>query len=271
MKPGNYEFEFSKSLDQKKYTKMKFNVTILEDGYRSLGKSVDVFDRRILIFGDSYVFGMGVNDEQTFPYLIQQRNPSSRVESRAVGGYSLVNTLIDLKQIGRDLTKNDIVIVGYGDYFDFRNVAAPSRLRDYGDPSDNWNRQSVNDNSVKHPGVKFTSTGSLELFYVPIYCRFAGDYCDQDDPSRKYMSDITSKLFEEIANSTVARLVVLHYSGEKGNAGLSKLSSRIELLSVLPDDFDYDICDNPMGYDAHPGPYWHYAIYRALNGYISSK
>ena len=42
------------------------------------------------------------------------------------------------------------------------------------------------------------------------------------------------------------------------------LDGRIVRISALVSDFDYFISDDVVGFDPHPGPYWHYAISRKL-------
>jgi hypothetical protein len=57
---------------------------------------------------------------------------------------------------------------------------------------------------------------------------------------------------------------LLHYDGSKQNSIFGFLSGSVHRISALKEDFDYSIRDDIMGFDNHPGPYWHYAISRKL-------
>ena len=66
---------------------LRFSVSTDGDGRRRM-PVVDAPRHTILFLGDSSTFGVGVNDEQTFPALIQQRLPGVRCINTGVPGYS---------------------------------------------------------------------------------------------------------------------------------------------------------------------------------------
>ena len=84
------------------------------------------------------------------------------------------------------------------------------------------------------------------------------------------MQKVTAALANHIAESTNAKLYLLHFSGLADNPILHLLNKRFTLISALPSDFDYLITDDVMGFDRHPGPYWHHAIFRKLLGVIGA-
>jgi hypothetical protein len=45
---------------------------------------------------------------------------------------------------------------------------------------------------------------------------------------------------------------------------LGLLSGSVRRISALGEDFHYVSMDSVLGFDPHPGPYWHYAISRKL-------
>ena len=108
---------------------MPIKVTVNDDRSRWTGAIFDPATPTIYIFADSYVWGVGVNDEQTFAYHLQMARPDYNVKLVAVSGYGLVHNYLRFLQIKQSIRPNDIVIIGYADYYDVRNVAAPSRLR----------------------------------------------------------------------------------------------------------------------------------------------
>jgi hypothetical protein len=82
------------------------------------------------------------------------------------------------------------------------------------------------------------------------------------------MDDITIKLINAIAEQTEAMVYILHFKGGKSDPILKQLHAKVKVVSVLPEDFDYDMQDHIMDYDHHPGPYWHYAVYTKLSEFL---
>jgi hypothetical protein len=233
-------------------------VTINPDQSRWTGVEPDSKKPTIYILGDSYVFGTGVNDEQTFAYHLQMARPGYNVKLFALGGYSMVHSLLRMAQLKSEIGEHDIIIVGYADFYDVRNVAAPSRLR----ATEDWLRQR----QMQHDGSKIpkaTLNGDkLSISLVEQDCRLAGDYCKSADPSAVDMRRVSVRLIREIAEASKARTYLLHFDGNRNNPVIK--DSGMEVISALPDDFGYFVKDDVEGFDSHPGPYWHYAIARKL-------
>jgi hypothetical protein len=85
---------------------------------------------RILILGDSFTFGQGVSDNETYPYYLQQILPDTEVINLGVHGYGHDQMLIYLKEEGIKY-KPDIIILGYIAMDADRNMLT---FRDYAKP-----------------------------------------------------------------------------------------------------------------------------------------
>jgi len=85
---------------------------------------------RILIFGDSFTFGEGVNDTETYAYYLQEMLPDTEVINLGVMGYGHDQMLLYLKEEGVKY-KPDIVILGSICIDDIRNLLS---FRDYAKP-----------------------------------------------------------------------------------------------------------------------------------------
>jgi hypothetical protein len=85
---------------------------------------------RILVVGDSFIFGEDVSDNETLPHYLQQMLPHSEVLNFGVHGYGHDQMLLYLKEEGVKYNP-DVVIVGviYGDMK--RNLM---KFRDYAKP-----------------------------------------------------------------------------------------------------------------------------------------
>jgi hypothetical protein len=241
-------------------TKMTFN----GDQSRWTGLQFDPSKPTIYIFGDSFVEGWGVNDEQTFAYYLQMALQRYNVKLFAAAGYSLVHTYLRFQQLKSNIRPDDIVIIGYADFYDGRNVAAPSGLREL----ETWMKTRVaeekNRKLGKIPKAEIGKDGRLTISLVERDCHTVVDYCKKTDPSQSYMTMVSVRLINEIARETEAKVYLLHFDGLKTNAIFQNLDHNVTTISALQEDFGFFIRDTIEYFDPHPGPYWHYAISRKL-------
>lgn len=267
MKPGKYKITILKG-DYPSSKPYSYKATILSDGSRYVGGSriTSASDtQHIFIYGDSFIFGEGVNDEQTFSYLLQQKYPEKHIRLHAIGGGSLTNAYIDFQRNKSRLNENDVVILGFAQYYLARQVAAPSRLRVYG------KKQTHYSPNLRHLKADLDASGNLSISTVPLFCEDAGNYCDQKDPDRNYQTRVAAKLINDIAKGSRARVLLLFIREyEKPEPTLKLIdSSAVELVSCLESDFTDQVHDQIMDYDPHPGPFWHHAIFERLDERIA--
>ena len=262
MKPGSYNFTYTK---QKKGTNYFFKnkVTIEKNNQRYVGNSSLNTKKDVFIFGDSFVFGEGVNDEQTFTFLLQNKFPSYKFHLYATGGYSLTNAYINIKKIKSKIKKDDIVILGYADYFKERHVASPSRLRAFGNPS-----PLIINPQIKHLRANLGNQNNIYFDYIPIFCSYSKEYCKNKDPSVEYMNRVTVGVINLIQQESPAKVFLFHFSGPKEDPVLKEINKNITIIESTKNDFDYEINDNIMGFDNHPGPFWHYAMFLKLSEWL---
>ncbi|MGC1863645.1 MAG: hypothetical protein WA733_21620 [Methylocystis sp.] len=248
-------------------------VTINDDESRWTGSQYDPSKPSIYIFGDSWVFGTGVNDEQTFSYHLQMARQKYNVRLFAVGGQGLSYAYLRFEQMKAHIRPDDIIIIGYADWYDIRNVAAPSRLREYQKYLIEYQKQNGNSakppDFAKVPKAEIGDDGALKFSLVAEdYCRVVADYCKQSDPTQSYMTMISARLLNTIAAETDAKVYLLHIDGQKANPIFKVIDPKIVRISalLLSEDLGYLALarDTVEYFDPHPGPYWHYAISRKL-------
>lgn len=75
----------------------------------SINKPVDM--TRVMVLGDSFVFGFGVKDEETFSACLEQSDSNLEVLNLGVAGYGLDQILLLYREMGRKY-KPDLVIIG---------------------------------------------------------------------------------------------------------------------------------------------------------------
>ncbi len=268
--PGRYVFRYS-GLRQGKPEHLDAIVTINADGTRFSGSAAATAARRIFVLGDSYVFGDGVNDEQTFAFLLQTAFPDSAVELHALAGYSWANALVTMDRIRDRIRPGDVVVLGYAAYYKERHVAAPSRLRSIRD----WMAATFPDVELDPKDrlirARLGSDNRLALDTIPMHCKFDPAYCDGPAPAADYVDRVSRELLKAIASKTAGKIHLLHMFGPKDDPVLRELPANVQLVAATPQDFSYVMQDNIMGLDDHGGPYWHYAMYSRLKPVIAAR
>lgn len=99
----------------------KLSAVSNSDGFRSSREFVEADDRlRILVLGDSFVFGSGVEESERFTNCIEAMQPKWRVDSLGMTGYGPDLMLRALEEVGLRLNPDIVVLCMYTD--DFRRV-----------------------------------------------------------------------------------------------------------------------------------------------------
>jgi hypothetical protein len=70
--PGKYVATYSRKFARRPWERLRVQQTTNKDGTRWTGDFHPDYKSSVYIFGDSFVHGDGVNDEQTFSFLLQQ-------------------------------------------------------------------------------------------------------------------------------------------------------------------------------------------------------
>jgi lysophospholipase L1-like esterase len=86
MKPELYKITYSQ--------RHTFYIQINQQGYRVTSHNnmnCDKGKKRIMIFGDSFTQGSGLNDHQTYPFIIQDSLKNYFVQNYGISGYGVAN------------------------------------------------------------------------------------------------------------------------------------------------------------------------------------
>jgi hypothetical protein len=121
LKPGNYQLVLG---NRGRATQVSIN----SDGSRttrSSDRSSSDINPKIFFIGDSYVFGEGLDDDETLPWRIQERLPHWNVINQGVGGYGTCQAFLRLQQLQASLTSGDKVVYGLSAFHEERNTADP--------------------------------------------------------------------------------------------------------------------------------------------------
>lgn len=124
------------------------------------GPDPEVSDGRpeIWVLGCSATHGWSLNDEETYPWLLQKKFPGYRVRNFGVSGYGTLQSLIQFREaLAAGLPKPKIVLLAYGDFHDARNTLARQRRKEMVP----WNRLGP----MRQPYARIGPDGELNLFH----------------------------------------------------------------------------------------------------------
>jgi hypothetical protein len=124
LEPGDrISAELRSYLDER--TRVRFSFSIDEQGLRRTLPSVES-DRRILMVGDSALFGTGVDDEQTIASHLQSLVGSSyQVVNAGVGGYSGFQAFQVAQKLAREDDYEVLIYVAHqNDFFESHHISS---------------------------------------------------------------------------------------------------------------------------------------------------
>jgi hypothetical protein len=125
--------------------------------------------------------------------------------------------------------------------------------------------------SLKHIKVSLGDNGSLKFELIPMSCDEIPKYCQEKDPSDEYMNTVTAMLINEAASQTDAQILLLHFEGPVNDPFLKLISPKVKIIQATQYDYNYFTRDDIIGFDGHPGPYWHYSKYEKISKYLESS
>jgi hypothetical protein len=255
VRPGSYQIMIEAG-----ELKYRFHAAVWPGGSRATSYLPHQANRRLYIFGDSWAWGWPNEDEQTFAWLLQQSLPDYSVLNFSQNGYGNVHGLIQLRRLRGILTPDDIVLLIYGDYFNARNIAAPSYMR-------TWQGDGGN---MTYPRGLLVQ-GNLAIEYLPLFCSMSAGYCDQADPDQNQIYEVTKAVFGAIINATEARVVVGYISGaeEKDPVITFLRQHNIDIVDLRPSSVFYEM--ERLPFDDHPGPIGQYHFFSKILNYLHSS
>jgi hypothetical protein len=118
----------------------------------------------IWIFGCSFTFGAGVEDDESYPWLLQQRLPAYAVRNYGVSGYGTLQSLLLYRRELRQSEPPEIAILAYAGFHDERNVMSINTRRA-------WSRWGRSWGWARAPYLQWLGEGKFEMrraeFYQP--------------------------------------------------------------------------------------------------------
>ena len=216
----------------------------------------------VLLLGDSFIFGSGLPDTLSFGWQLQGLLPDRRVLNYAGGGFGTIHQVLllrDARGPGRLIPaslahalRGGDVLLGYADFYQLRNVAAPSRLRTFQPRCGGLQPPFGQLQAFTHPRANLHQ-GLLQLGSVPLFQAHLGP-----DPGKAEQASVTIALLDEalaLVHQLGARPTILWIDGRADSAPIQHLRRRgVPILDLRPPDDGLWSHDTLVPFDHHPGP-----------------
>lgn len=227
------------------------------------------------ILGCSFTYGWGVNDAETYPFLLQKTFPEEKFVNFGVAGYGTYQSLIQLKTALLS-DKNPVrVVLAYGSFHDQRNVIArywekaiaPYKMLE----------------GMKYPYVRLAHSDSLlagqeEITYTPWplmqvsalshTLENAWNRREEDQLQAKKVSELLIREIQEICEKEGIQFVLGGiYRNESTTAMLNKFAEEGVLTIDFSEDLDQEALRIHPG-DGHPNAKAHAAYARKLEAFF---
>ncbi|MCP5348437.1 MAG: SGNH/GDSL hydrolase family protein [Gammaproteobacteria bacterium] len=253
-KPGKFQVQIGELTFEMTHNERSLRITSTADTV------VEPEGPELWFLGGSFTHGWAVNDNETFPWLLQSRYPKLRIVNYGVGGYG---TLLSLLQLERELESGnlpDAVIVFYVFFHDQRNVFSRERrktitglnhLGPLAQPKVSFNEsgqiEQIDSNTVEYeglPGIEFSAVLNL-----------LDDAYNSLERMLLRERDVTAALFERMAALAKRYGFELFVAGLSPDKATVEMLQRVELLGISTIDMAMPFWEpefNNMPWDSHP-------------------
>ena len=244
----------------------EFTITIDDAEHRITSPRSNDTARRLFIAGDSTMFGWGLNDEQTAPWLLQSRFPAWNVVNLSVTSYSTVHGMLQLAASRPPVGADDIVVLTYHPITNDFNVASADIL---GYLANGFEHQLGDEQLVRDMRVPFGKLvkGEVELGKYAVACGTtdAGKpNCSRTPCSPAEAKRVTEKVFDSIMHAHPAHYVVAFLSGEDEDTVIRHLRNTGAVIADLRTVASDSDANDEVSIDEDAGPFWHHLIVERL-------
>ena len=252
----------------------RFSFLVDALGHRVTSYQPSMAARHMYVTGDSAMFGWGLDDEQTIPWLLQTRFPQWNIVNLSVTSYSTVHAMLQLDQISPAVTADDIVVLTYHPVTNDFNVASSAMLYYL---SAGFERQLGDVRLLREMSVPFGSLDANDTLAVRQYAvacaldKSTLGTCAHPARTREDAIRVTIRTFDVLMAAHPAHFVVAFLSGDDSDAVIVHLKSKGAVIADLrthPADPD---ANDEVPTDGHAGPFWNYGTAERLAAALRSS
>jgi hypothetical protein len=260
--PGRYRVGFSVGNQTHSFT-----ITFVRPGTRATSYTEIQRPRSIIVFGDSVMLGWGNNDEQSMPWLLQQKFQNYNVINLAQTGYGITHAVIQYRLMTDAVTSNDLVILPYAHYYLVRNYGAPSWMQaiTVGVEQDLTGKKWLAD--ARYPVARAAANGGLSIEYIGLSCTGNKAYCAAPEPAASDMVAATNAIISFFSRAK-AKVLFAYFDGPDGDPVVEHARTvGLKVVDIRLDKRGPEWSD--LGrFDPHPGPTAQYNFFRKLSAFL---
>ncbi|MFC2163218.1 SGNH/GDSL hydrolase family protein [Candidatus Altiarchaeota archaeon] len=230
----------------------------------------------IWVLGCSITYGQSLSDNETYPWSMQEGLSDFTVVNHAVPGYNTVQSFLDYRKSLADGGRPEIVVLGFSDIHNARNVAARQ-----------WVRGMMENNDVGrlYPTARFGVGEDLVIYnddYDILLIPFIRDsaflyifegFLDRYSIARLKPLKVTKALIHEFNDLSTANNVTFILAGLADSPVTERMLSELSSEGVIVVDIsvnDGDAYKN-LPHDNHPNALAHSEYSRKLVSFIRKR
>ncbi|MBL4710437.1 MAG: hypothetical protein JKY48_18560 [Flavobacteriales bacterium] len=239
----------------------------------------------VQLYGCSFTYGMGVNDEETYPWLLQERFRLLKVENRGVPGYGQVQLLNELRDNKMSFEGVKVIVLNYLPFHDERNTlnaAFRHKLNIGYQLSKKQDPELLTDFSYPYAAI---DGGALQLDQLEMKDIERSFFWESNSAllhilfnglrdlrvDAKHDFRVTTQLIKEIKAACDSRKIELILTLMLDDQRSYDLIDYCQSIGVNTQDVSIDLNDKQMTnypYDQHPSPKAHQIIADKLSPYF---
>ena len=162
--------------------------------------------KKIWIFGCSFTYGWSLNNEQTYPWLLQEKLKDYEVVNFGVMGYSNLQSLIQFREALEKWNKPDLVIINYAAFQDVRNTGTRYWIERMRTSAGYYLR------SIKVHFMRFMKNNKPEIIYMPWESHLG--YLARYSALANYLDSISNSLLDDTDYNSheISKVIIKEFS-----------------------------------------------------------
>lgn len=247
----------------------RFALRVDAQGHRVTSLQPRAAARHLYVTGDSAMFGWGLDDEQTIPWLLQTRLPQFAVVNLSLTSYSTVHAMLQLDRTTPAVAADDIVVLTYHPITNDFNVASSAMLYYLQGGFERQLGDAVLRRDMTVPFASIDGGDALQIHYYAVACalrKSTHGKCEHPALSSTAARQITMRTFDALMAAHPAHFVVAFLSGDDSDPVIAHLRAKgVTIADLRTAAADPDANDE-VTIDGHAGPFWHYNLAERLAG-----
>lgn len=252
--PGEFDININNGL--------KYKATHNKYGNRITSKNeVLNFEKKIQVYGCSYTYGTGVNDKETYPFLLQKKYPNYQISNLAVPGYGTLQFYLQLKRNIMNNNIPDIVILNCAEFHEERNLLSKSYLYMLYQGYEVF--ETANMKYKIYPQIIDSKNADLDIVYINIFDKYKPMPCRKlssiinlvelqtiKEPKELKSSFLLINAISQLCEIHNINLIVTDIANQPERISKFCKEKNINFANISP-DFSNKVFSN-LPYDNHP-------------------